>query len=750
MVNCKIFFNSLKEEGIDFFTGVPDSLFKDICAYIAENMPSQKNIIAANEGNAVALAAGYHLATGKIGFVYMQNSGQGNAVNPLVSLADPEVYGIPMLLMIGWRGEPGIKDEPQHIKQGKITLDILRTLGIPYKILPTSDIEARKVLKKAIIHSRSKKVPYALVVKKNTFDRYNLKAKQTKTQYNLSREDAIKTIIDNFNEKDSIVSTTGMASRELFEYRDKLKQGHSHDFLTVGSMGHSSSIALGIALSRPDKQIFCLDGDGALIMHMGSLAVIGSSAPKNLKHIVINNEAHDSVGGQKTAAFSMLIPNIALSCGYKSVFQAKTRKEVEKKLLLLKLAQGPALLEIKVKKGSRSDLGRPTITPKEGKELFMNFLTQKTSSTNKSADQLKNFLVENKAKSIFLVTGNNSYGLSGAKEIFGELLSKYDLTKFSDFSVNPNTKDLKRGLALFKKGNYDAVIAICGGSVIDMAKLINIFSVHKYDPTTYIKGENQIKTNGKPLLAIPTTAGSGSEATHFAVIYLNKVKYSVTHKYLLPDHSIVDPVFTMNLSKQITASSGMDALCQAIESYWSVNSTDISKQYSKKAIRLALNNLGNAVNKPSLKSRRGILQAANLAGKAINITKTTAPHAISYVFTSNFNVSHGHAVALTLGKILKHNSEVNDTDVADKRGKKYVKKTIRELCSFLGVSGPAKADKKLEDLMKSVGLKTKLKDLGVKKKNLKMIINSVNSERLKNNPRLITKEKLNEILMSIL
>lgn len=373
MLNCEEFYSLLIKNNIDFFAGIPDSLLKDFCAYIINNTSDEKNIIAANEGNAIALAAGYHLATGKIGLVYMQNSGQGNAINPLTSLVDKEVYGIPVLLLIGWRGEPGKQDEPQHIKQGKITISLLNTLGIPNKILPDNIEGVRKVLKTAINSMKKKSAPYALVVRKGTFETCKLKNKIS-SQFELSREDAIKLIIDYLGDKDIIVSTTGKISRELFEYREELGHGHSKDFLTVGSMGHSSQIALAIALSKPSQKVYCLDGDGALIMHMGTLAIIGSRGPTNFKHIVINNGAHDSVGGQPTAALKINIAAIARACGYKKSFCAEKRLELKEKLKLLKFSKGPALLEIKVTKGARKDLGRPTTSTKENKKAFIHFL----------------------------------------------------------------------------------------------------------------------------------------------------------------------------------------------------------------------------------------------------------------------------------------------------------------------------------------------------------------------------------------
>jgi phosphonopyruvate decarboxylase len=376
MLSCKSFEQILSKEGISFFTGVPDSLLKDFCAYATDNIPPERNITVHNEGGAIALAAGHYLATQKPGLVYMQNSGQGNAINPLASLVDPDVYSIPLLLLIGWRGEPGKRDEPQHVKQGKITLGLLETLGIPHKILPDSIEEAEKIVKIAAESMRDRNAPYALVVKKGTFESYELQNK-AKTNFELNREQALELIVDNLDSQDIVISTTGKTSRELFEYREKLNQSHEKDFLTVGSMGHSSQIALGIALSKPKRNVYCFDGDGATIMHMGSLAIIGQQAPKNFKHIIFNNGAHDSVGGQPTAGFNIDIPIIAKANGYEKTFRAETKEEIIESMQQLKSAEGPALLEIRVNKGARKELGRPTTTPIGNKEMFMEFLTEK-------------------------------------------------------------------------------------------------------------------------------------------------------------------------------------------------------------------------------------------------------------------------------------------------------------------------------------------------------------------------------------
>ena len=370
MINTSQFYHTLTKNNIQFFAGVPDSLLKDICAYITDNTPSDKHIIAANEGNAIGLAAGYHMATGNIPLVYMQNSGIGNAVNPLLSLMDSAVYKIPVLLMIGWRGEPGKKDEPQHIKQGLVTTELLETMQIPYLVLSSDELEAEKQLLEAIDKIKRTNSAFAIVIKKGTFEPYKIKQK-IETDYKLSREEVIEILLKQFHNNELIVSTTGKTSRELFENRVKLKQGHNADFLTVGSMGHASQIALGIAISKPNRQIVCLDGDGAVLMHMGAMAIIGAQAPKNYLHIVVNNGAHESVGGQPTIAFGIDLPKIATANNYKYATQVSTQEGLLNALNSISDKDYPALIEVRVKTGSRADLGRPTIKPQDNKTDFM-------------------------------------------------------------------------------------------------------------------------------------------------------------------------------------------------------------------------------------------------------------------------------------------------------------------------------------------------------------------------------------------
>ena len=353
MISVATFVDGLQSLGIDFFTGVPDSLLKCFCAYLADTC-GDNHVIAANEGGAVGLAAGHYLATGKLALVYMQNSGQGNAVNPLCSLADPDVYSIPMVLLVGWRGDPGVKDEPQHVKQGKVTVSLFETLGIPTEILPDDDESAANVARKMVEKAKAESRPVALVVRKGLFAEYKLRFPKPSVA-DLKREQAIEEILKSLPEDAVVVSTTGMISREVYETRERLGQDHSRDFLTVGSMGHAIMIALGIAKAQPNRRVFCLDGDGASIMQMGNMAIAGQSGCANLTHIVLNNAAHDSVGGQPTVGGAIDLSAIAASCGYNR-------------------PGSPVFKEIKVAKGARKDLGRPKEPPQVNKALYMKTL----------------------------------------------------------------------------------------------------------------------------------------------------------------------------------------------------------------------------------------------------------------------------------------------------------------------------------------------------------------------------------------
>ena len=375
MINPGELYNIFLQNGISFFTGVPDSLLKDFCSYVTDKAGSDNHIISTNEGSALALAAGYYLSTGKPALVYMQNSGLGNSINPLLSLADSEVYGIPVLLMIGWRGEPDVKDEPQHIKQGRVMIKMLEAMEIPYSIIERDTPDLRGVITSICSLIKENNCPAALIVREGTFEKYEMKSDE-KVQFDLTREDALTLILDNLDEESIIVTTTGKTSRELYEYRERKKQSHEKDFLTVGSMGHSSQIALGIALQKKDRQVYVIDGDGALLMHLGALAMNGTSAPENFKHVLINNGSHESVGGQPTAGFNVNFPEMAKACGYNFYSTAETSEELLNKIGKLKSVKGPAFLEIKVNKGSRPELGRPKTKPHQNKEIFMKLLSK--------------------------------------------------------------------------------------------------------------------------------------------------------------------------------------------------------------------------------------------------------------------------------------------------------------------------------------------------------------------------------------
>lgn len=362
--------------GADFYTGVPDSQLKALCNYLIAGYGIDKNhhIIAANEGCCTALAAGYHLATGKIPVVYMQNSGEGNIINPAASLLSDKVYAIPMIFVIGWRGEPGVHDEPQHIYQGEITVKLLDDMNIASFIISkdTTDEEVAAAMdgfRKILAEGRQ----VAFVVRKGALT-YNGKV-EYKNDNSMLREDIIRHIAKAAGEA-PIVSTTGKASRELFEIREANGQSHKYDFLTVGSMGHSSSIALGIALNKPDTKLWCIDGDGAVLMHMGAMAVLGANAPENLIHVVINNGAHETVGGMPTVAEKIDLTSIARACGYKYAVCADSFETLDTELEAAKKRSGLSFIEVKCSIGARDDLGRPTTTALENKNNFMAYLNE--------------------------------------------------------------------------------------------------------------------------------------------------------------------------------------------------------------------------------------------------------------------------------------------------------------------------------------------------------------------------------------
>lgn len=362
---------------VDFYTGVPDSLLKPLCNYLMDTygIDSKHHMIAANEGNCTAIAAGYHLATGKVPAVYMQNSGEGNVINPLASLLNDKVYAIPMIFIVGWRGEPGVHDEPQHIYQGEVTVKLLEDMDVAAYVVTKETTEEELDEQMQVFRSLlAKGKDVAFVVKKGALSFE--KNVEYSNKNHMRREEIIEHIV-NVSKEDPILSTTGKASRELFEIREKNGQSHKYDFLTVGSMGHTSSIALGVVLQKPQQKIWCIDGDGAMLMHMGAMAVIGANKPSNLVHIVINNGAHETVGGLPTVASEINLVKMAEACGYPYAVRVSEFEQLDKELQAAKERRELTLIEVECAIGAREDLGRPTTTALENKENFMRYLQER-------------------------------------------------------------------------------------------------------------------------------------------------------------------------------------------------------------------------------------------------------------------------------------------------------------------------------------------------------------------------------------
>ena len=375
-MDVRLFLDIVEDLGDAFFTGVPDSLLNPFIDAVVDRYGiSDKHIVAVNEGAAVGLAAGHYLATSRPAVVYMQNSGIGNAVNPIISLLHKKVYSIPVVFIIGWRGEPGTKDEPQHVYQGEATLPLLDCLEIPYTIMSkeTDDLSVTvDSFKKHIKNGQS----VAFIIRKDSLT--NDKKINYTSDAVLTREEVLETILS-ISGKDGetvFICTTGKLSREVFEIRQQHGGKHDHDFLTIGSMGHSLMIAFGIALAKPEKRIFCLDGDGAVLMHMGSLAVTGVHSPVNLVHVVINNGSHETVGGLTAVSSKLSLCEIARASGYKYSYMVNTLEKLAELLSSLGLLDGPVFIEVICNLVSRANLGRPTTTPKQHKNELMAYLTK--------------------------------------------------------------------------------------------------------------------------------------------------------------------------------------------------------------------------------------------------------------------------------------------------------------------------------------------------------------------------------------
>jgi phosphonopyruvate decarboxylase len=371
MINPRNVVEHLRGLGTSLFVGVPDSLLKPFGQYVMAELPRSSHIITSNEGASVAVALGHYMRTKNPALVYLQNSGIGNTVNPLLSLADRAVYGIPMVLMVGWRGQPGVKDEPQHVTQGRVMTAMLDAMELPYAVVPHDEAGAFAAFTTAHETAIAEQSPYVLLVEKDTFEPYSGTKGNDTTPDLPSREEAVAALLDVVADDALIVSTTGMLSRELFELREKSGADGATDFLTVGGMGHASAIALGVAAAEPDREVWCFDGDGAMLMHTGTMATIGDHGTPNLRHALFNNGVHDSVGGQPTSINVVDIPAVALAMNYRSAQTASSLDDLPAIASAMSAAGGPSLVELVVRPGSRPDLGRPTRTPRESRDRFM-------------------------------------------------------------------------------------------------------------------------------------------------------------------------------------------------------------------------------------------------------------------------------------------------------------------------------------------------------------------------------------------
>ncbi len=371
MINPRNVVEHVRTLGTSLFVGVPDSLLKPFGQYVMAELPRSSHIITSNEGAAVAVALGHYLRTRQPALVYLQNSGIGNTVNPLLSLADRDVYGVPMVLMVGWRGQPGVKDEPQHITQGRVMEAMLDAMELPYAVVPKDEPDALAAFTAAHDVAIAEQTPYVLLVEKDTFEP-NTGADTNEEAPDLpSREEAVAALLGLVDDDALIVSTTGMLSRELFELRERNGQDGASDFLTVGGMGHASAIAMGVAAAEPDREVWCFDGDGAMIMHTGTMATIGDHGTPNLRHALFNNGVHDSVGGQPTSITVVDAPSVAQAMNYRLAETAPSLADLPDIVSRMRTAGGPTLVELLVRPGSRKDLGRPTRTPKESRDRFM-------------------------------------------------------------------------------------------------------------------------------------------------------------------------------------------------------------------------------------------------------------------------------------------------------------------------------------------------------------------------------------------
>ncbi|MFN7289654.1 MAG: phosphonoacetaldehyde reductase [Pirellula sp.] len=373
--------------------------------------------------------------------------------------------------------------------------------------------------------------------------------------------------------------------------------------------------------------------------------------------------------------------------------------------------------------------------------------SQKTILHIGAIRELENCIRELSSRSLFFVVDDSAYQKCGGMAVVESMLSRFPLARFSGFEPNPKLSDIEKGIALFRDFSPDLVVALGGGSAIDIGKLIGLLANQSSSPRDLITGIAPIQSCATPMIAIPTTSGTGSEVTHFSVAYVGGDTYSLAHPSSLPDVALVDPALTENLPREITAATGLDAFCQAIESIWAVGSTYQSRHYAKQALRLVWNNLPIAVKNPTIESRLAMSQGSHLAGKAINIGKTTSSHALSYFVTSRYGIPHGIAVALTISDMLAFNANVSAVDCADSRGVNFVKERINEIVTALDCDTVEHACDVIRDFIRSIGCPSSYFEAGIREKwEILQIVESVNIERMSNNPRSSSAEALVQLL----
>lgn len=747
MIETESFFNFLTKNNVNFFTGVPDSLLKEICQCIQEKTNKDQHIISSNEGNAIAIASGYYLSSKKIPLVYMQNSGFGNAINPLISLASKSVYSIPMLVFVGWRGEPNIKDEPQHMLQGEIMINLLKSCKLKYNIFSQDINTAKEQIINAIDGFSKDPEPFIFLIKKNTFSKYK-KTETPENNYKVLRREAIELISNQLSDDDILLGATGKISREIYQYRKNIYHSSKMDFLNVGAMGHLSQIALSVANNNPGRRVVCFDGDGSILMHLGGLAILGSRKPKNLKHFIINNGCHESVGGQPTVGFEINIIDVAKNLGYEHSELLLTKNDILSNVHDILNNDKLSLIDVRVGVENEKDLIRPDNNFLEHKNRFINHninYLKREFIDNNSFSKLEEILNYYNAKNIFIFTGKQSFIINFKKK-FKNIESKYNTTFFNNFSSNFDIDTLKVAIEAFKEKKYDIIIAIGGGSVIDIAKMVRIFSNDFITINSLLdKKIDKNIFNEQKLIAIPTTSGSGSENTKFSVLYKDNKKFSIEHESMLPDHVILDHDLKYNVDKKNAIASGLDVLCQSIESLWSINSNDESKSYAIYSLKLCLKYLEKSINEESnFKAKEKISLASFYAGKAINISKTTISHAISYPLTKYYELPHGMSVALTIIELLKYNlSHKNISNLQDNRGKEYYENIIKIFFKVFDVKSYEGICIKLEKIFKSIGLYEYFPG----EIDINLVTKDMNQSRLKNNPLKMDNSTISKIIL---